>query len=406
MNIRDSGHLGEEIVSGLKAKLLPRIAQWSLRSRRALPESPLPQSGYRDLYFDDSERGYHWEYPRSNSAERISAYLALHHALGDAACREAAVGYADAMLDPVYGIYRGPDADCVGQVWYWRDMGSYMTNYTMRVPPAMFELFDETGDRRYFDAALLSGEALLRCQRENGILKEYGLPANYRELNLAGFDYAAHPDYCTDYKINSRIGYATFAFAELYRRTGDDRYLLALERLAYGLRRFQNPDGSIPSDLALKGYKPITPLVKNHFQGYVLNGCAAALKLMPELKELREFTLDLAAHLVRQQRRSGGCPYGNIDNVSPEEPGIWKSATAADTAPGLKILHEVTGEPRWREQANRLLIGALLNVIQTPEQPDWDGAIPIWIPADSGNARIVPALGGYFHFFTVLGLLR
>ena len=122
MKISDSGHLGEEIVAGLQAKLLPRIAQWSLRTRSALPESPLPQSGYRDLYFDDSERGYHWEHPRSNSAERISAYLALYRALGDDACREAAVGYADAMLDPVYGIYRGPEADCVGQVWYWRDM--------------------------------------------------------------------------------------------------------------------------------------------------------------------------------------------------------------------------------------------------------------------------------------------
>ena len=105
MKISDSGHLGEEIVAGLKAKLLPRIAQWSLRTRNALPESPLPQSGYRDLYFDDSERGYHWEHPRSNSAERISAYLALSRALADDACREAAVGYADAMVSPLTTRY-------------------------------------------------------------------------------------------------------------------------------------------------------------------------------------------------------------------------------------------------------------------------------------------------------------
>ena len=397
--LKDSGAMAPALLKSIVAQKLPALGRWALRTVEALPkDSPYPAAGYRDLYFQ-ADGSYRWYFPRSNAAERISVFLRLAGELKDRRYFDAAIHYADAMLDPVHGLYDGPDPAGKGQVWYWRDIGLYMTNYTMRVPPAMFELYDATGDRRYYDAAVLAGEALLRAQAVNGILLE-GFRPQHEVHCLEPFDFDANPDYCTNYKINSRIGYATYAFASLYARTGRSEYAAALEKLSYALSRYQNPDGSIPENLALAGYKPITTTVKNHFQGYILNGAAAALKVMPDVPHLPEVTRKLADYTVQSIRRSWGWPYGSVDNSSSDEGSIWRSSTA-DISSGLTLFSEVSGDPTYRQLCARVLINALLSAIDRPEQPDLDGALPVWL---SGEVPI--ALGGHFHFFTLLGLLQ
>jgi hypothetical protein len=379
----DSGAMAPALLKSIVAQKLPALGRWALRTIEALPkDSPYPAAGYRDLYFQP-DGSYRWCFPRSNAAERITVFLQLARELKDRRYFDAAIHYADAMLDPVYGLYDGPDPAGKGQVWYWRDIGLYMSNYTMRVPPAMFELFDATGDQRYYDAAVLAGEALLRAQVANGILLE-GFRPQHEAHCFEPFDFDANPDYCTNYKINSRIGYATYAFATLYSRTGRSDYAAALEKLSYALSRYQNPDGTIPENLALAGYKPISATVKNHFQSYILNGAAAALKLLPDTPHLPEVTR----------------PYGSIDNFCSDEGSVWRSSTA-DISSGLSLFAEISGDSTYRQLSARLLLNTLLTAIDRPDQPDFDGALPIW-----GAGDVPITLGGHFHFFTLLGLLQ
>ena len=395
----DSGAMTPVLLKSLVDQKLPALGGWALRTVEALPkDSPYPAAGYRDLYFQ-ADGSYRWFFPRSNAAERITVFLQLARELKDRRYFDAAIHYADAMLDPIYGLYDGPDLAGKGQVWYWRDTGFYMTNYTMRVPPAMFELFDATGDQRYYDAAVLAGEALLRAQVVNGTLLE-GYRPQHEVRCFEPFDFDANPDCCTNYKVNSRIGYATYAFATLYSRTGRSEYAAALEKLSYALSRYQNPDGSIPENLALAGYKPITNTVKNHFQSYILNGAAAALKVLPDVPHLAEVTRKLADYTVETIRCSWGWPYGSVDNFCSEEGSIWRSSTA-DISSGLSLFAEISGDFTYRQFSARLLLNTLLTAIDRPDQLDFDGALPIW-----GAGDVPIALGGHFHFFTLLGLLQ
>ena len=399
--LKDSGSLGREIVVELARRRLPQLGAWCLRTIAALPDNRQMSAGFRDLRYS-SVGIRQWFYPRSNAAERITVYLKLAAVLHDLRYFDAAVHYADAMLDPVYGIYDGPEEYGKGQVYYWRDCGMYMTNYTMRVPPAMFQLYDATGQEKYRRAALLSGEALLRFQRENGVLCEGFMPRHPVDCS-APCDPDETADWLTDYKINSRIGWAVYAFAELYRRTRDDRYARALEKLSYALYRYQYEDGSFPADLALRHYKPITPQVKNHYLGYILNGAAAALQLAPEVPYLRQVTLKLGEYVFSHYRRSWGWPYGNVDTDCPEEEVLWHSASA-DVSSGLVLLSRISGDPAFAECAAKMLTMTLLNTIDMPENPDVDGAIPIW--CRRGRGRCPPSLDGYYHFYTVLGLMQ
>lgn len=394
IQLKSIGHL---TFANAKNEAIAHAGKWCLQTQTALPPSDLPQSGYRDLYFDNPER-YHWEHPRSNSAERITVYLKLYHKLGDDRYLQAAIKYADAMFDPAFGIYDGPDERGRGQVWYWRDNGSYMTNYTMRVPPAFWELYEETKCEKYKHGALAAGEALLYAQQDTGILLEGFLPANFEELNLAKFDHKAHPEYVTNYKINSRVGYAVYAFALLYQKTGDTRYRQAMDKLIAGLKQFQYPDGSFPCDLATNNFQAVTPLVKNHFLSYILNGLGAAMRIIDD-RELKLLATKLADYAVKQIFRSGSWPYGSIDNFLPAEALVWQTA-GADIAWGLGNMAKATGDQRCLQAADRILLTALGNQAVS-DNPDLDGAFAIWL---NGEPQL-PALGGYFHFFTMLALL-
>ncbi len=67
--------------------------------------------------------------------------------------------------DPVRGIYQGDEDDGRGMVWYWRDVGVYVTNYTIRVPGAMLALAKETENPRYREIADCPAKQLLKSQK-------------------------------------------------------------------------------------------------------------------------------------------------------------------------------------------------------------------------------------------------
>ncbi len=392
--------MAPELLIQTAETVLPALGAWALRTIEAMPEQDKSGAGYRDLIFRP-DGSHYWTFPRSNSGERIDLYLWLARQLNDERYADAARHYADAMLHPVWGIYDGPDENCRGHVWYWRDCGAYMTNYTMRVPQGMLAIYDRTGEQKYYDAALAAGEALLRCQRENGIMAEGFIPQQAPPMPEGVERISIPGDWVTDFRINSRIGYAVYPLALLYKRTGDDRYAAALEKLAYALSHIQYENGSFPCDFALQGYEPVNPLVKGHFLGYIMNGCAAALEILPETPHLRQVTTNLAEYLLIHYRRSWGLNYGDIDNVNESEKDGWRSA-GADSASGLAKFSNVSGNPVWRETAAKLLLSALLNSVHAPEQPDMHGALPYW--TDDLNGRAKPYPGGYFHFWTLAGL--
>lgn len=418
--VRDSGHGALAVLRCLGAAQLPRLGAWCLQTITTLPDNRKNAAGYRDLRLLGPESGpaganasstaeppaprWQWQWPRSNAAERIGVFLGLNRILGDPRFLAAARHYADAFFDPVYGLYDGPEEEGRGQVYYWAEAGFYMTNYTMRVPPYFLQLHEATGDCRYRDAALMAGEALLRMQQENGILCEGFIPRH-----PVACDCPRDPDetanWVTNYKINSRIGWCVYAFAVLFRHTGDARYAAALEKLSYALMRFQNPDGSFPQDLALRRYRPISPVVKNHFQGYILNGVAQTLRLYPDTPHLAAVGRKLTSYVVANHRRSWGWPYGNINGAEVQEPGGWRSS-GAEVALGLKVMSDVTGDHVFRESAAKLLVQAMFNALDMPEAPDLDGAVPMWYKPGDNCGQAAPSLDGYYHFHAVLALLE
>lgn len=397
----DSGRLAVETLRMIVPIRLPALARWALRTIEALPkDSPYPAAGYRDLGYDENANPV-WRFPRSNQAERISVFLWLYRYYRDSRFWKAAIHYADSMLDPVYGLYNGPCEEARGQVWYWRDTGMYMTNYTMRVPIGMLDLYTETGNEKYKEAALFAGEALLRAQQENGILMEGVWPEAAPGVTIFHIlDRTQNAFSTTNYKINSRIGYCVHAFAALYKFTEDPRYANALEKLSYALMRLQYRDGSIPDSFPLEGYWPIVPQVKNHFQSYVLNGCAAALKLIPDTPYLPEVTKKLGEYVVAHFRRSWGWACVNTDG--PENDGAWARSSCADIAWAMANLTDLTGDSVYLETAAKLLCTAIFQSVDAPENIDFDGGIPVWLRLGSGRAQ--PDFGGYFHFFTLLGI--
>lgn len=375
----------------------PRLMAWTRRTVEVLPAAEAAAPGFRDLNVNaQGER--RWSWPRSNQPERITVWL--HAAQLDPAgdWQRLARRYADAMIDdPERGIFAPDPADearAVGRglIWYWRDADCYMTNYTMRAPPAMLDLYAATGEPRYRDAALTTGEAMLRLTHP-----ATGLP---REgWTLPGVE---NSPWVSDHKINSRIGYAALTYARLHEHTGDDRFALALEQLVNAMRRYQRDDGALPEELRIDRFEPWSARIKGHFLAYILNGTAAAARLVPEVEGLRELATGVGDYLLDHLRRCGGPVYGDLDDEKREELGMWRTAHA-DTAPGFLDLAEVTGEPVYRTAAARLLLNAALSAFDCPDEPGLHGGIPVWCgPA----ARPTMQIGGYFQFFTLMGLLR
>lgn len=399
--IRDSADAAVSLLPQLADQFLPRLGAWCLRTIEALPEKYADCAGWRDLYFDLETGKPKWHWQRSNAAERIGVFLRLAEYLKDERYLDAAVHYGEAFLDGVYGQYRGPEAEGRGQVWYWHDCGTYMTNYTMRVPTYLLELAKVTHRQDFEECAVLAGEALLRAQRPNGILKEGFIPPEIAPCENP-WDPDTKGDWVTNYKIESRVGFAVCAFAEMYRHTGDRRYAEAFQKLTDALDRYQHEDGSFPQVFALEHTNVLNDVVKGHLQGYILNGTSKALLYEQENAKLRKVAVKLADYVVHTVRTAWTFPYGNPFGDEVQEAHHWRSG-GADTSPGLIWMYRATGNPVYRETAARLLVNACFSSLNMPEKPDFHGAIPLW---ENFHRKCNPSLDGYYHFHSVLGLLE
>ncbi len=372
--------------------IVPLMGLWAERTVSALNEEDCNAVGYRDLY-TNKDNFSTWYYPRSNAAERINAFLFLHEFTGEQKYFNYAVRYADIMSnDTEKGIYRGKYEAGHGLVWYWRDVGTYMTNYTMRVPGGMLALYKKTGNEFYKKMALLSGEALIRFQHETGILKEGWYPPEV-DQDIAG-------QYVTEYKINSRIGFAVDAFARLAKFTGDAKYFDAMEKLCDGMLAVMYQDGSLPGDIYVDKPEAYDKSKKGHFMNYVINGIGNALEIFPENKKLRLFGQRLGEYLNNCTKQSWGSFYGNIYELNNCEPEVWQSSSA-EASGGLVKTGKVLGRDDFVDSAMLLAINAMLRVIDSPENPDFHGALPIWV--DPAQLKY-PQIGGYFHFYSLLGI--
>lgn len=390
----------ESVVQTLLPAALPRLAAWALRTVTVLPAADRTAAGFRDLIPNAHDRTHSWCFPRSNAAERIEAFLWLAKRLNLPQFHKIATRYADCMIDdPVRGIYQGPEEDGIGQVWYWRDLGAYVTNYTIRVPSAMLALARDTGNSKYISAAKLCGKQLLYSQQpQTGILREGWWPLT----PVPGHD----PDkqtralWISNVKINSRVGYVARAFADLIIETGDSNYADAIELLLDGLEKYQNPDGSFPADIRFDRIEVQDPTVKGHFMTYILNGVTRAASLLPQNRRLEALAVRLGQFMIRRFRQIGALPYGDMHANSEGEKYVWRSANP-DAIFGLAWLSKVTGDPAYREVACRIAADTLLKVLDCPKFPDYHGGIPIW---PNPNTHNLPEFDGYMHFWAILGL--
>ncbi len=402
--------LAEETLAGLIPRVLPEMARWAAQTVYAVDhadtndvdvDDPQKCAGYRDLeYAEDGT--YQWEFPRSNSSERISAFLWLSKRLNEPTYRDVAIRYAKAMTDdPVRGIYQGDEEDGLGQVWYWRDVGVYVTNYTIRVTPAFLELADETGEVHFQKIAELAGKQLIISQqKETGILREGWTPRLPEDPTLAARQKELSRMYISDHKINSRVGYATLPLVQMHLHTGEQIYRDALAHFLEGMERYQNPDGSFPEDIATQRFEVIGPQTKGHFHHYILNGTAKAACLFPQEPALTRLAERVGWYLAMQHTKLGSVIYGDLDSVTPTEGPYWHSSVH-DGIVGLAWLSKLTNKPFYREIACRIALQALLRTWQCPDNPDLHGAIPHWILK---NNRPLPSFTGHFHFMTILGL--
>lgn len=391
----------ERVLSTLLPIALPRLAQWATRTVEVLSnQDQQTAAGYRDLIPTPDDKTYNWSFPRSNAAERIEAYLWLADRLKDPRFEQLAIRYADCMVDdPLRGIYQGDEEDGVGQVWYWRDMGAYVTNYTIRVPSAMLILAKRTGKTKYTRAAELCGRQLLHSQQpQTGILREGWWPRK----PLPGYDPDAKTKslWISNVKINVRVGYVARAFADMAAATNSTAYRDAITLLLDGLEGYQNPDGSFPADIRCDRPEVQDPTIKGHFMGYILNGVTRAAVTMPNEPRLAKLAVRLGDFLVRRFRQIGALPYGDMHSNSEGEKYVWRSANP-DSIFGFAWLTKLTGNPVYREIACRIAVDTLLKTLDCPKTPDFHGAIPIW---PNPNTHNLPEFDGYMHFWTILGL--
>jgi hypothetical protein len=385
---------------------LPALASAAARTMSALPggkASIREGNGYRD-FMVDAHGKRSWIFPRSHAGERITVFRWLAEELQDPAFTQLAVDYANGMVDdPDRGIYQGPEEDGRGMVWYWRDCGMYMTNYTMRLPRPLLELSAHRDDK-YAAAARLCGDQLVRSQRPTGILRDGWAPRSAKP----GLE-CPEPlrrSFLRDTIINSRVGHVASAYACMFRHTGESRYHDALEKLLNGLRQYQNADGSFPTDIRSDRIEVTDPARKGHFMYYILNGFAEAMLDLPQHRELRRMAVLLADYIVERFKICGSCLYGDAIDVSGSsiEPDAWPMASA-DPAHGLSILAKLTGDIRYRVVALRLVIQALGGVM-LDNDPETYGLYPVYL---SRPDKVIPnrrtlVLGGHFHFNLLMGI--
>jgi hypothetical protein len=350
--------------------------------------APAGTPGYRDLYYDETLSRHTWRYPWSNSAERIEVLLWASTALGDSRAEQCAYRYAEAMLaGGERGILldKGHPAD--GMVAYWNEVDAYMTNYTMRVPPAFLAAANHFAESRFEAVALRSARALLRFQNDDGILK-------------CGYSASAHPSVTLD-SINSRCFYAAYAFATMHKHDGAPIWMKALEKLISAMESQQRGDGSFPDQIPC-ARKTNSGAHKGHFHAYILYGLARAIIILPDCNPLREAARNLARFCMEQIAQYGSHVYGSHTSESVGEAPVWRSAVP-DLAAGLAWLAVADNCSECAEAAQSLLDTALQEQARNSENPEAFGAIPLYPNLSTGQAH--PEFGGFYSFWSLLAVI-
>lgn len=362
---------------------LGEVAAWVVST---VERAPNGTPGFRDLYYNAEADGYRWFYPWSNSGERIEALLWADESLQTACAREAARRYAECMCgNDAMGICLEPNHPAHGMVAYWNECGTWMTNYTMRVPSAFLMAADVFKEPKYEDVARAAGEALLRFQLPNGILR-------------CGYTSEAHPSVTPD-SINSRVFYALDAFSSLHQRFGDKKWHEAHERLLDASLVHQRNDGSFPEQVMLEGTLGDSSTCKGHFHAYILFGAARSLSRNPNNDRLRTMTESLANFCARRMEEFGGHCYGDPLSSSDVEAHVWRSKTH-DIAAGFACLGVATANDHWIKMAGEVLTDALKSRSRGVESNLAKGAVPTHPLSNGHGAK--PAFGGFYSVWTLL----
>ena len=393
-------HWADLITDDLVRESVSLLGQWT---RRSVELAEGHGHGYRDLSVD-RDGNAHWSHPRSNAAERIDHWLWLADYLGEPAYRQIAIDYARWMIDHDHGLYKGPDASAVGMLYYWTEDRQYVTNYTIRVPRAFFKLSDLTGDPVFAEWATRVGDLLVSIQADTGLLPEAwtvenGWPDPVRDRDTA--------------KINCRVGYAMGTFAELHRRTGQEKYRAAYRKLLGAMVRAQSEDGSLPHDLLVYTGRTFAACRKNHFMGYLLNGVAQAYQVFPD-DDLLDFGRRVARFVIRQYAYLWSVPYLHVDDgfyYRGRQYNHGKFMAITDPAPGLAALYEITGDQQYLDVALKMFFQLYMHQYRG-EHPDLFGCIPVaadsfplaahWsVTGEEGPQPEPPYslyVGGYYNF--------
>lgn len=380
---RGSEISGEGGLLPLDRKALGEVAHWLVSTVTSTPdEAP----GYRDLYWEREAGTYRWFHPWSNSAERIEALLWADQFLQTPGAKDAAYRYADRMCrDSARGICLDENHPAHGMVAYWNECGSWMTNYTMRVPVGFLLASEVFGEQRFADVARAAGEALLRFQIPNGMLP-------------CGFSADAHPSVTLD-SINSRVFYALDAFSCLHARLGERKWRDAHERLLEAALHHQRADGSFPEQVMLASSTGDSSSCKGHFHAYTLLGAARSLARDPANDRLHEMASNLAEFCARRIEEFGFHVFGDHLSESDSENRVWRSRTH-EIAAGFACLGSVTENLKWTDLATKEVTHALQSRSDGTDCAFAAGAIPTYVLGPAGEEP--PAYGGFYSVWILL----
>ncbi len=368
------------------------IGAWGLRT---MDQAPKGSPGWRDLVWDSDAGCMQWRFPWSNAAERIEALLWLHRVSGRQRFLQAACHYADCMLEnTARGIYRGDDTGD-GMTWYWRECDTLMTNYTVRVPPAFFALARATGEGRFKDAALRSGESLLRLQTSIGLFYEGIVPET---LSQTRKDEARK--WVTTLKINSRIGYVFYTLASLAVETGEPRWSAAFDRFADAFLPLQRSDGSFGEEILVEEKGEYSSQAKGHFHAYILYGMSRALQVTGTNERLLKAARLLADHMLAEIAVSGSHFYGDGRSQNDHEAHEWRTASYEAVA-GFAWLYQVDGDTRYRDAARYLVMQAAIRQFpfDAADQNTAGGVIGV----SRRDMTLTPFVQGFSNFWLLLG---
>ncbi|MBC2592884.1 glycoside hydrolase family 127 protein [Ruficoccus amylovorans] len=352
--------LSELITRERVLRSMQGVADWIETSTQA---DPVEGKCYRMAVYDVAG-GVTWMYPNSNTAETISAWLDMGDALGRPEFTAKAVEYANALIENhEYGLYAGPASEAEGLMWYWTDVGSYSTLYSMRIPRAFMRLYDITGDQRLLDKCKAIGHTLAREQLANGLIGGGWSPKKgWEEAND---------------RIGSRYAYILATFANLYKLTSEKSYRQAYERAVEGVLRMQLDDGSFYQlyDIETLGVTRAGRSVKCMFFAYIFNALAEAYEIMRDPR-LLECATKLGDYIVRVYYCYGALPYCVGPDILPSDLPEMHMSTY-ECANGMLWLYRHVRDERFKDIGLRLWMSACLNQADTPDNKALHGAILI-----------------------------